>query len=63
MTRAQWAKSFVRPELVPLYRARVERDHIARFGSFYDWLRAEALVREIETVAFTQASPQSGRGG
>lgn len=40
---------FVRVALLPLYRARVERDHLARHGTYHEWQRAEARVRELET--------------
>ena len=36
------------PARVAWYRARVERDHLARRGTYAEWRRAEARVRELE---------------
>lgn len=35
------------PERRPWYRARVERDRLARHGTLGEWRAAEARVREL----------------
>lgn len=37
----------VRLAMYRLYRARVERDHAARMGTYREWQTAEARVREL----------------